>query len=553
MQLRSWLLLAPVLALGAIAASGPITFEEIADRAGVRFITNSSPTAEKNQPEAMVAGVAVFDYDGDGYPDIYFANGAGMPSLTKDGPQFKNRLYRNNGNLTFTDVTDKAGVAGAGYGMGIAVGDYDNDGWPDLYLANLTGNQLFHNNGDGTFTDVTAKARVDGGEFEGHKMWSASAAWVDYNNDGHLDLFVSNYCQWQPGQGPACNLNGQRVYCNPRYYKPLPNTLYRNNGDGTFTDVSGQAGIAQHPGRGMGVAIADYDNDGYPDIFVANDDSPNQLFHNIQGKRFEEAGEDAMVAYPEEGNVISGMGVDFRDLFNKGLPSLWITAMEKETFPLLVNTGDGRFTDDTSLAGLGLETAKMSGWSNAILDLDNDGWKDLFAARSNVLDNVANFAPRTYEEPNAIFRNLGNGKFQNVGAGAGPDFQLPAVHRGLAFGDLDNDGRLDAVVSVLNGRAKIFHNTTKNAHHWLLIKLVGRKSNRMGIGARLKLVTADESTQYNHVTTSTGYASSSDGRVHFGLGSSRSASVIEILWPSGVKQTLQNVAGDRVITIDELQ
>jgi enediyne biosynthesis protein E4 len=317
----------------------------------------------------------------------------------------------------------------------------------------LTGpsNQLFHNNGNGTFTDVTAKAGVGGAEYEGRKMWSASAAWVDYN-DGHLDLFVSNYCQWQPGQGPACNLNGQRVYCNPRYYKPLPNTLYRNNGDGTFTDVSKETGIAQHPGRGMGVAIADYDNDGYPDIFVANDDSPNQLFHNKGGQWFEETGEDAMVAYPEEGNVISGMGVDFRDLFNKGLPSLWIMAMEKETFPLLVNTGDGSFTDDTSLAGLGLETAKMSGWSNAILDLDNDGWKDLFAARSNVLDNVVNFAPRTYEEPNAIFQNLGDGKFQNVSAGAGPDFQLPAVHRGLAFGDLDNDGRLDAVVSVLNGR-----------------------------------------------------------------------------------------------------
>jgi enediyne biosynthesis protein E4 len=551
MQGRSWLLLAPILALGAIVASGPITFEEIADRAGVRFVTHSSPTPEKSQPETMVAGVAVFDYDGDGYPDIYFVNGGGMPSLTKDGPQFKNRLYRNNHNLTFTDVTDKAGVAGAGYGMGVAIGDYDNDGWPDLYLASLTGNQLFHNNGDGTFTDVTAKAGVGGGEFEGRKMWSASATWVDYNNDGHLDLFVSNYCQWQPGQDPVCNLNGQRVYCNPRYYKPLPNTLYRNNGNGSFTDVSVETGIAQHPGRGMGVAIADYDNDGYPDIFVANDDSPNQLFHNIGGKRFEETGEDAMVAYPDEGNLISGMGVDFRDLFNKGLPSLWVTAMEKETFPLLVNSGDGRFTDDTSLAGLGLETAKMSGWSNAIIDLDNDGWKDLFVARSNVLDNVANFAPRTYEEPNAIFRNLGNGKFQNVSTGAGPDFQLPAVHRGLAFGDLDNDGRLDAVVSVLNGQAKIFHNTTKNNNRWLLVKLVGRKSNRMGIGARLKLIAADGSTQYNHATTSTGYASSSDVRVHFGLGSFRSASALEILWPSGVKQTLQNVVADRIITVDE--
>jgi hypothetical protein len=374
---------------------------------------------------------------------------------------------------------------------------------------------------------------------------------VDYNNDGLLDLFVSNYCHWAPDGGPACVVNGHRVYCNPRFYKPLPNTLYRNNGNGTFTDVSDETGIAKHPGRGMGIATADYDGDGYPDIFVANDDMPNQLFHNLGGKRFEEVGEDAMVAYADEGNVISGMGVDFRDIFNKGTPSAWVTAMEKETFPLFLNAGHGQFIDTTANAGLALETAKMSGWSNAILDLDNDGWKDLFVARSNVLDNVALFAPRSYEEPNAVFRNLGNGKFQNVSATAGTGFQDAAAHRGLAFGDFDNDGRLDAVVTVLNGPAKLFHNTTQNTNHWLSLSLVGTKSNRMGIGARLRLTTQNGMTEYNHVTTSTGYASSSDPRVHFGLGSSKSAKEIEILWPSGTKQVLQNALADRVVVVTE--
>lgn len=552
MRRIKWLLVsAPLLALAAVPLAGPITFEEIAERAGVHFVTNSCPTPEKQQPETMVAGVAVFDYDGDGYPDLYFVNGADMPSLVKDRPQYKNRLFHNNHNLTFTDVTDRAGVAGSGYGMGVAIGDYDNDGKPDLFLASLTGNQLFHNNGDGTFTDVTAKAGLSGGVFEGRKMWSVAAAWIDYNNDGLLDLFVSNYCQWQPGVDPPCSINGHRVYCNPRYYKPLPNTLYRNNGDGTFTDVSAETGIAQHPGRGMGVAVADYDNDGYQDIFIANDDMPGQLFHNLGGKRFEEVARDAMVAYAEEGQVISGMGIDFRDVFNNGRPDIWVTAMEKETFPLFANTGHGQFVDDTSTAGLALETARMSGWSNAIADFDNDGWKDLIVARSNVIDNVALFAPRTYEEPNAVFRNLGNGKFQNVSASAGPDFRIPAVHRGLAIGDLDNDGRLDAVVSVLNGEAKIFHNTTHNSNHWLALNLTGTRSNRMAIGARIRLTTEDGAVQYNHVTTSTGYACSSDPRVHFGLGASRSASQIEITWPSGIHQVLQNVAGDRIVAITE--
>lgn len=550
MRLRTLLLCAPLLALAAPGLA-PITFEEIADRAGIRFITNSSPTAQKQQPESMVAGVAVFDYDGDGYPDIYFVNGASMPSLVKEGPQFRNRLFRNNRDLTFTDVTEKAGVGGAGYGMGAAAGDYDNDGRPDLLVANVNGNQLFHNNGNGTFTEVTAKAGVTGGIYAGKKMWSVAAAWVDYDNDGKLDLFVSNYCQWQPEGAPVCEVNGQRVSCNPRYFKPLPNTLYHNNGDGTFTDVSTAAGISQHLGRGMGVGTADYDGDGYQDIFVANDDSPNQLFHNIGGKRFEEVASDSGVALPDEGNVISGMGVDFRDLFNKGKPAIWVTAVEKETFPLFVYSDRGQFFEQTAPAGLALETARMSGWSNGIVDLDNDGWKDLFVARSNVIDNIALFAPRQFEEPNAVFQNLRNGKFKNVSTAAGASFQSPAAHCGAAFGDFDNDGRIDAVVSVLNGEAKLFRNTSESGNHWLLLNLTGSRSNRMAIGAKIKLTASDGSVQYNHVTTSTGYACSSDPRVHFGLGSAGSAKEIEVLWPSGVRQVLTNVAADRIVPITE--
>ncbi|MGC9970120.1 MAG: CRTAC1 family protein [Bryobacteraceae bacterium] len=552
MKLRSVLWSVPLVALAAGAvAVAPITFEEIADAAGVHFVTHTSPTPRKYQPEPMVAGVAVFDYDGDGYPDIYFVNGGGMPSLTRDGPQFSNRLFHNNGNLTFSDVTDRAGVAGAGYGMGVAVGDYDNDGRPDIFLASLTANQLFHNNGDGTFTDVTARAGVSGGMFAGRKMWSVAAAWLDYNNDGLLDLFVSNYCQWQPGSDPDCVINGHRVYCSPRYYKPLPNTLYRNNGDGTFTDVSVETGIAQHPGRGMGVAVADYDGDGYPDIFVANDDAPNQLFHNLGGKRFEEVGEDQLVAFAQDGKLISGMGADFRDVFNTGRPAIWVSALEQQTFPLFVRSGSGPFQDGTARAGLAWETSLMAGWSNAMVDLDNDGWKDLIVARSNVTDNIALFSQRSNEEPNAVLRNLGNGRFQNISATAGPDFQIPAAHRGLAFGDLDNDGLPDIVISVSNGRAKVFHNTTKSGNHWLWLQLTGTKSNRMGIGARIRLTASDGSVQYNHLTTSTGYAASSDPRVHFGLGRAASASEIEILWPSGIRQVLRDVPADRVLPVTE--
>lgn len=499
----------------------------------------------------MVAGVALLDYDNDGYLDVLVVNGAAIPSLQKESPKYWNRLYHNNHDGTFTDVTEAAGVAGVGYGMGVAVGDYDNDGFPDIYVVNVGKNQLLHNNGNGTFTDVTDKAGVAGGILDGKKMWSVSAAWVDYNNDGLLDLFVSNYCKWEVNKDPYCGPTPKlRAYCHPNNYANLPNTLYHNNGDGTFTDVSAETGIAKYVGKGMGVAIADYDGDGFMDIFVANDNHPNFLFHNLSGKKFEEVALEAGVAYAQSGSALSGMGVDFKDVDNDGRPDIWHTAVENESFPLFHNVGGGQFVEQTLPAQLAV-TRTMSGWGNGIFDFDNDGWKDLFVARSNVLDNIAEFGNRKYEEPNSVLHNLGNGKFRDVSSEAGPDFQLAAPHRGVAFGDIDNDGRIDAVVTVLNGSLRYFHNISKNDHHWIILKLVGKKSNRMGLGAQVRVTTDDGRVQYNQATTAVGYASASDSRVHFGLGGSRIIRKVEITWPSRIRQVLWDVPSDHILKVEE--
>ena len=538
---------------GAAPAFPGIRFEEIAKQAGLNFVTRNCPTPNKNQPETMVAGVALFDYDNDGFLDIYCVNGAAIPSLEKTAPAYWNRLFRNNHDGTFTDVTEKAGVAGAGYGMGVAIGDFDNDGNADIFVANVTGNQLFRNNGNGTFTDVTARAGVAGAHAHDKKMWSVGAGWFDYNNDGLLDLFVVNYCHWEVNKDPYCALKeGLRAYCHPNLYAPLHNTLYRNNGDGTFTDVSHETGIDAFFGKGMGVSFADIDGDGFLDAFVTNDTMPNFLFRNVGGKKFEEIAVSAGVAYSPDGDALSGMGSDFRDVNNDGLPDIWHDAVEHEGFPLYIDQGGGTFVDANNTSGLGPLTNRMTGWSNGIYDFDNDGWKDLFVARANVMDNIQQAIPaQAYPEPNSVFRNLGNGKFQDVSSSAGPSFQIPGAHRGAAFGDIFNTGRIDAVVSSLNEPIKLFRNVGAAGRHWILLRLVGTRSNHMGLGAQIKITTPDNRSQWNEATTAVGYACSSDPRVHFGLGTNTVVKEIQISWPSRTVQRLTNIAADQILTVEE--
>ena len=538
-------------ASGPSPLAGSVRFENIAASAGVKFTLRNSATPNKYQIEPMVAGVAVFDYNNDGLGDIYFVNGARIPGLAKTGAEYYNRLYRNNGDSTFTDVTERAGVKGEGYSMGVAAGDYDNDGWEDLYVVGVNRNLLFHNKGDGTFTDVTERAGLTGVDPRRGKTWSICAGWFDYDNDGWLDLFVVNYCVWGLDKDPFCGskFTGIRAYCHPSKFDPLPNALYHNNRDGTFTDVSAASGIGQHLGKGMGVAFADCDADGYLDVFVANDTTRNFLFRNNGNGTFSERGLQAGVAYNGDGSALSYMGADFRDIDNDGRPDLFVTAISNETFSYFHNEGGGIFDDFTHRSGLGRMSIFASGWSNGIYDLNNDGRKDLFSANSHVNDNVEFEMNVPFKQKNSIFANAGD-RFVDVSATAGEDFQVAAAHRGCAFGDLDNDGKVDIVVSRFDGLAEIFRNASPAGHHWLMVKTVGKLSNRDGIGAQIRLESAS-GTQYNQVTTSVGYASSSDRRVHFGLGADAVVKRLEIHWPSGLRQELRDIPADQILTVTE--
>jgi enediyne biosynthesis protein E4 len=545
------LALALVTIQSAAVERSQIRFENRQKRSGVNFVLNNSTTDDKPIIDTMLGGVALLDYDNDGFLDIFFTNGARIPSLSKDGPEFSNRLYHNNRDGTFTDVTDRAGVAGEGYSMGAAVGDFDNDGWPDIYVTGVNRNTLYHNNRDGTFTDVTARARVSGVTIEGKKLWSVSAAWVDYDRDGYLDLFVTNYVDWSWQNSHICGPPGKRLSCPPSLYSGVSNFLYRNNGDGTFTDVSAATGIAAQVGKGMGVAIADYDDDGWMDIFVANDNQRNFLFKNRGGKRFDEVGVESFVAYTGDGVPVSSMGVDFRDWDNHGRPSLLVTALGGETFPLFRNEDNKFFSVDTYKAGIGFSSFKMSGWGAGIHDFDNDGYKDLFSANSHVSENANLDLQQQYQQTNAVFQNLQNETFRDVSAGAGPDMQVRAAHRGAAFGDLNNDGKIDVVVSAIGGPAELLYNTSSGNNHWILMETIGVKSNRDGIGTRIKITAESGAVQYNHVTTAGSYASSSDRRVHFGLGRDARIKEIELRWPSGTIQVLRNVKADQILKVTE--
>ena len=514
----------------------------------IPFRLENAETESRHLPATMAGGVAIFDYNKDGRPDIFFANGANLATLKKDDAKFLNRLFRNDGNGVFTDVTEKAGLAGTGYDMGVAVGDFDNDGFPDLFIAGVHHNTLYRNNGDGTFTDITEKAGFNRPDREYGPRWAVAAAWVDVNGDGLLDLFVVNYVQWNYEKEPRCNHDGLSEYCNPRSYTGLPDQLYLNKGDGTFEDVSEQWGIRSHIGKGMGVGVADYDHDGRPDIFVANDTFYTFLFHNL-GAKFEEVAFQMGVALPEDGTFIGGMGLDFRDFDNDGWPDISYVALSKQTFPMLKNMQGKEFREVTVETGMRALTLSMSAFGSAFYDFDNDGWKDLFVTRG---DAVSRPLPGTIvAQHNTVFRNPGaSGKWQAFTGEAGLAAAEVARNRGCAFGDLDGDGRVDVVATALGKPAQVWMNQSEASGHWLDIALEGTKSNRDGIGASIK-VTTKSGSQFNHMTTSACYASSSAGPVHFGLGADDKARSVEIRWPSGIVQTLENVAGDRVVRVKE--
>ncbi|HXM63133.1 MAG TPA: CRTAC1 family protein [Terriglobales bacterium] len=510
---------------------------------GLDFILQNSPTPQKYLIETMPGGVALLDYNNDGLLDIFLVNGGRLTSpmqmpenFDRHDPRYWNRLYRQNKDGSFTDVTQQAGLANVGdgnYGMGVAVGDYDNDGYPDLFVTNYGKNILYHNNGDGTFTDVTAKAGVAGGG------WSVSAGFFDYDNDGKLDLFVTRYMDWDTKHSKDCGGN-YHTYCPPEEFPATTNFLYHNNGDGTFTDVSQRSGIAAKKGRALGVAFADYDEDGYTDIFVANDGMQQYLFHNNGNGTFTEVGLEAGAALSEDGRRLSGMGVVFQDYDNDGRPDIIVTELPREIYGVYHNDGGGSFSYRSLETGLGVLSSGSSGWGVGLEDFDNDGWKDLFVAQGHVLDNVERIDPSLHYLELPLLAMNHNGRFERVDSGS----TTPVAGRGAAFGDINNDGWQDVVMTYLGGHPQVFLNHGGKLH-WLVISLRGTRSNRDGFGARVKV-----NGQTRFATSAGSYASASDKRLHFGLGTAEKAKV-EIVWPSGIHQTLDDVHADQFLEVRE--
>ncbi|MBZ5563260.1 MAG: CRTAC1 family protein [Acidobacteriia bacterium] len=528
--------------------SVPVRYTDVRKASGITFKHDGTETAEKNYLETMGNGAGWIDYDQDGLLDLYFPQTAATDWYKPSRP-LRSELWRNNGDGTFTDVTDKAGVGAVGlYAQGVAVGDFDNDGYPDLYVTGYGRAILYHNNHDGTFTDVTASAGVgDDGQ------WSTSAGWFDYDKDGYLDLLVCNYIQWTPQTNLWCGEHrpGYRAYCHPDNYRGQHIRLYHNNHNGTFTDVSAKSGVAAPEAKGMGVVLADFNNDGWTDIFVANDTWPNFLFMNNHDGTFRDVSFSSGVAASEDGKYEAGMGVDASDADGDGWLDVYVTHLDFELSRFYHNNHDETFDDATYSSGIGNKAIMLSGVSGKFLDFDNDGWMDIFQTNGSMLDNIHLYHNEvTYPEPKLMYRNLGKGKFEKVSDLLGPDFIKPTVGRGSAVADYDNDGDMDIVISNRGDYPELLRNDGGNAHHWLEVMLVGTKSNRDGVGASLKLV-SEGFTETKQRKGGMSYMSAHDPRVHFGLGQRKSIESLEITWPSGTVDKLTNVPINQIITVKE--
>jgi hypothetical protein len=541
--------LAALLACATLAPAqqkpAPARFHDVAGAVQSPYRSNNGYTGRKYFPQPMCGGVALLDYDGDGLLDVFFTNGSKLPDLRKTGPEYYNALWRNKGDGQFEDVTAKAGLAGQdlGFSFGAAAGDYDNDGRPDLFIANAGRNTLYHNNGDGTFTDVTATSGLDNKPPE---LLSVQGAWVDYDNDGKLDLVLSNYTYWTPEKDKVCVSLGTEVYCNPKVYQPVPHRLYRNLGGGRFEDRTEQAGFGKALGKGMGIGIADVNRDGWTDIFIANDTERNFLYINQKNGTFKEMGILYGVAYNDSGATVSAMGCDVKDYDNDGWPDIFYNNLMNQIHGLFRNSGGTGFAYVSPQLGIEAGSRAASGWSCGIFDYDNDGWKDVFSANGHV-DDVGDGT----RQHDTLLRNLAGNKFVDVSAELGADFNRLGYKRGSAIGDLNNDGSLDLVVTALNDRPRILLNSGNPGRHWIGLELVGTQSNRDATGASVKLTTKSGRVLWNQVSASVGFMSSSDRRLHFGLGAEAAVEKIEIRWPSGQTQSILKPAPDRYLKVVE--
>ncbi|MDP2897540.1 MAG: CRTAC1 family protein [bacterium] len=525
--------------------SAQITLKDVTKETGITFRHTDGGSGRRYVVETVSAGLALFDYDNDGDVDIYFLNGAPLLGTKVDKPP-KNALHRNDGNWKFTDVTEQAGVGDTGYGLGVAVGDYDNDGDPDIYLNNFGPNVLYRNNGNGTFTDVTKEAGVGNGSQVG-----AGAVFLDMDKDGDLDLYASNYLDFSYEKHVACTTNGFPVYANPRHYAPLPDTVFRNNGDGSFTDVSLESGVGLHPGWGMGIVAGDYDNDGDTDVFIANDVAENFLFQNDGTGKFEEMGLLSGFAYDLHGDEQGSMGVDCGDYDNDGWLDFYVTSYQNQLATLYRNLGDGTFQDVTLLTGAGAGTLPNVTWGNSFVDFDNDGDRDIFVACGHLQDNVELWDDTsTYHEQNILLMNTGDGKFVDISDSSGDGMLVKLSSRGAGFDDLDNDGDVDVVILNSREKSSILRNDTVNDNHWLQVRLRGTKTNRDGVGARVKVVAADL-TLIDEVHSGRGYQSHYGSRLYFGLGKRDRVDRVEVRWIGGGIDVIENVAVSQLVTITE--